>query len=380
MKTWKLDSTSELISQVSVNGKSVLEIGFGGDMAIAAIQAGAASASACDLGQKQILQAERKASAASVVPTLSSANIESSLPDKADIVICGPLNSYRDPLRVLRTIALSAKEAVVLVNQELQGKKIRKQKEFQGIFGRRRLRELNNSPVAYLSPLGDAKWSPNFIPTISGLSYLLDGHMRLFQSVEHSFIGEHLLTIAKRLRIDHLVVVAGCNSAGKSTLCQMLRDDQFPDIFKESLSDSIFVAPSTLTRGATKATFPDPTEKTAIFHYDISSAEDLGTNYFSRDISTDILFCANRTTHVLVAPSPELLRTQLASAQKNRYLTLFDESDFLSGLYSEWIGFASSISHNSKFLLYTDVGTSRQLTDLASASEAHSAIREIYSS
>jgi hypothetical protein len=364
----------------SLEGKSVLDIGSA-RLCIDALERGASRAVALELNRKQLRQAKNIADSAGVFPEFLSANVESAELGSFDIILLfNALEKLRDPIGVLRKLALGTRERLVIEAASLDVDGNRAPGGFREWFKRSPFRALGAYPFAYVGPNSATNREQNFNFTAPALHCLLDGHMRLFQRVE-DFPSRHagrFLLRCTRLKIDRLVVVSGVNSSGKSTLCEALaRNELTDDIGIPDLSKAVFSAPSRLREGPTDAIFLQSETPLGIFHYDISSVDNRGLNHYARDPSTDLLRCAAQIDFVIVAPTEETLKTQLAKSGKNRHMGLFG-AGYLSQRYADWIEFCSSIPATSRFLIYKEAEGTRRLAPQTSKADALAEIHRLY--
>ena len=378
------DQIKEVAFSPSVEGKSVLDVGSNlASLCINALEQGAARAVALELNCEHLRQAQTMAQSAGVFPEFHRADIESAEIGSFDIVLLlNALENFRDPIGLLRKLALATRERLVIEAPSLNAAGAAPQDLFRSWVERKRFRALDTYPFAYVGPHSSTNWEQHFIFTAPALRSLLDGHMRLFQRIE-ALRSEHagrFLLRCTRLKIDRLVVVSGVNSAGKSTLCEKLARNELRDnIGIPDLSTAVFVAPSMLRERPTEAIFLQSETRLGIFHYDISSVHNRGLNYYARDPSTDLLRCAAQIDFVIVAPTKETLNKQLAGAGKDRHIGLFAHPGHLAQVHADWIEFCASTPAASRFLTYQEKDGVRRLIPQASKAEALAEIHRLYS-
>jgi hypothetical protein len=374
------DPIKEAAFYPSPQGKSVLAIGSdSGRLCVEALERGASRAMALELNREQLRQAQVMADSASVFPEFQTASIDDVELGSFDIVLLlDALARLRDPISILRKLALATRDRLMIEAPSLAADKKWITGRLQGWLERRRFRSLNAYPMVYA---GTRSGEQNFIFTAAALRSLLDGHMRLFQRVEElasKHEGKFLLRCV-RLKIDRLVVVSGVNSSGKSTLCKNLARNELRDeIGIPDLSTAVFAAPSMLKESPIEAIFPQSETPLGLFHYDISSVGDRDLNHYARDPSTDLLRCAAHIDFIIVAPKRETLNEQLVRAGKERYIELFDQPGHLAQLHTDWIEFCGSMPATSRFFIFKEEGGVRRLVPQTSKADALSEVRMLY--
>ena len=213
--------------------------------------------------------------------------------------------------------------------------------------------------------------------------------MRLFQRIEETeseFKGRYLLNCT-RLRIDRMVVVAGANSSGKSTLCKRIVQNDFAEpLGIADMSHAHFVAPSRVWRNPLDQWFNKPHYERALYHYDLSLIDKRKLHSFRRDPATDLLYCAARLDFVIVAPTREKLKRQAALPEpdgkpKGKFhhecLKLYDQPCYLLNLYSDWIEFIAPFA--GRFLVYVEKDGEMVMLPCQSKDAALTEIKRLYS-
>lgn len=379
-----------------VAGRSVLDIGsFLGAMCLEALERGAERAVGIELNRERLRQAETIARFKSLAPEYLRADIETWSPEEAfDIVLClNVLHHLRDPLGVLRKLAICARERLVIEAAGFGEHDAAKQTAGNRLLTmfRRERRIGDDEPFAYVGPYSPSRMQQSYFFTAAALKNILDGHMRLFQRIEEipsEHKGRYLLRCT-RLQIDRLVVVAGTCASGKSTLCESIaRNERNGVLDLPDMSAARLIAPSHLWPRRTGELFPEPKCRASILHYDIALTEGFGLHHHGRDPSTDLIRNAAHVDLVIVAPSRETLKRQLIASEsvngtfKNkrhrRYFDLYDRPEWLRELYLDWIEFCGTLIPGAKFHLYVEEGGGRTLVPGLSGKEAGERVAAIY--
>lgn len=394
----------------AVQGKTVLDVGsYLGAFCVEALRRGASRAVGLELNRERIRLAHEIAKYLNLAPEYIRADVEDRpLAERFDIILClNVLHHMRDAIGTLRYLALNTRERLVIEAASLGGHDCEKhgldvplaESLPTGLLSRMlagphasqpvtAAEALNKYPIAFIGPCAPSGINQTYFFTASGLKRILDGHMRLFQSIEETeseFKGRYLLNCT-RLRIDHMVVVAGANSSGKSTLCdQIMRNEFAAAIEIADMSKAQFVAPGRIWRIPLGQWFTKPHYDHALFHYDLSLIDKRKLHSFRRDPASDLLYCAERLDFVLVAPTKETLKRQLMEPEvdgkpKHRFhyqcLKLYDQPSYLRDLYSDWIEFCAPF--NGRFLIYTEQENERVMLACKSKDEALAKIRYLY--
>jgi SAM-dependent methyltransferase len=394
----------------SVEGKTVLDIGsYLGAFCIEALKRGASRAVGLELNRDRIRLAREIAKYLNLSPEYIRADVEDHpLVEPFDIVLClNVLHHMRDAVGTLRYLALHTRERLVIEAASLGGHDCEKhgldapiaQPGEMGVLSRLRLglralpqitaaEVLNRYPIAFIGPYAPSGLNQSYFFTASGLKRILDGHMRLFQCIEETeseFKGRYLLNCT-RLRIDRMVVVAGANSSGKSTLCDQIARNEFTAPLEiADMSGAQIVAPSRIWRNPLEQWFTKPHYDLALYHYDLSLIDKHRLHSFRRDPALDLLHCAGRLDLVIVAPTLETLKRQLMEPElggkpKNTFhyqcLKLYDQPSYLRDLYSDWIEFCAPF--NGRFLIHGEQDNARVMLPCKSKDEALTTIRDLY--
>jgi SAM-dependent methyltransferase len=400
----------EIAFSPSVQGKSVLDIGsYLGAFCIEALRRGASRAVGMELNLDRIRLAREIAGFLNLHPEYIHADVEDRpLGEKFDVVLClNVLHHMRDAVGTLRYLALNTKERLVIEAASLGSHDCEKHGLHEPLeqlepslmarfrLGHRAERQmpvgelLNKYPVAYIGPCEPSGLNQTYFFTSSGLKRILDGHMRLFQRIEETeseFKGRYLLNCT-RLRIDRMIVVAGANSSGKSTLCSQIMQNDFAEpLGIADMSRAHFVAPSRVWRNPLEEWFARSHYDTALYHYDLSLIDKRKLHSFRRDPATDLLHCADRLDFVIVAPTRETLKRQAALPEpdgkpKGKFhhecLKLYDQPSYLLNLYSDWIEFIAPFK--GRFLVYIEKAGERVMLPCPSKDAALTEIKRLYS-
>jgi hypothetical protein len=185
----------------------------------------------------------------------------------------------------------------------------------------------------------------SFLFTGKAMEVLFDGHTRLFEPIvirKLPFKGRLTLEATRR-KIDHLVVVIGPTSAGKSTLLGRLETDaKMHSEFGLEGDSWLFVHRDTndLPRGCLKG---------VVLHYDLLRPHLRSIRTFDRNPWCDFLRTAEQITIITLMSPGDVLRARLVKGEldhgrykksrKKRHTELFDRyatPDFLRQQYGLW--------------------------------------------
>lgn len=357
-----------------VNSKSVLDVGsYLGLFCIEALRKGASSATGYELDNSKIEQAETIADICGVGPTFMRKNIDKdSIEGKFDVVLLlNVLHHTFDPISVLRKLAYAAKQKMYVEIATLQGNELRKIEPLSrvrflaSLWSSIIFRRLVQLPSMVAMPVEAGRPIQTYLLTESLVRTALQKHMTLFHSIEKHTVDykSRIILELRKLNFDHLVVVAGANSAGKSTLIDKIRSgNQYS--FDNFNNSTPLLSPDSIQKRGVENIVPAPYSPAALLHYDLLSALVKRKNYsFARDPILDLLHCAENLTVILVAPSLDTLKAALLASESNETGDLsnwhqlcfqkYSNSAFVRDLYVEFVQFVQVSRPNSTFRIYS---------------------------
>lgn len=389
-----------------VKDKSVLDIGsFLGLFCLEAMQRGARSAVGLELNRDRLRQAQKLADIKGLQPQYIRTDIED-FPEigKHDIVLClNMLHHLRDPIRVLRYLALHTSDTLLLEVAQ---------------FGKRDIKKLNklwnNDPsimrslLLRLTPMARilrmipsvliAPYSPKaklrtFFFSEKALLTVLQSHMKLFASVtiQPSSFKDRYFAICKKLAIKRLIIVSGACSSGKSTFIENLKSGNHPQIASEdALRGQVSVTGNALRNKPLDHLFSQQHNSTVIFHYDITAVDKFGIHSYKRDPSLDIIACAESIQVVIIAPDAATLRQQIMDSEggtdgalKSKHhqecLKNYHSDSWLRTVYGDWLNFISTAAPQAVLYAYEQVDNqARSVSEYSTMQDLSARINAIY--
>jgi hypothetical protein len=329
-------------------GRSILEVGSGdGAVCVAGLELGASRAVGIELSAQRIQVARRVAAAAGRHAKFFEVDFESweDGGERFDIVICsGALRHMLDPIHALRRMMRLAQECLLL---HLTGPTLREMRRFRMSPG------FALGGGAGLIALGRSRYTDNIysLPlafTPAAVRTIINRHSALFEPVAvRRTANRGRLVVANRRRIDHLTVIAGPTSSGKSTLYQHL--DTMRVELGLPLRDSAYITASDARE------LPAGRHEHVVLHYDLLRPFDSRMHSYERDIATDLISVAARVTFITIVADPQRLREQLvnseltgqskpASSRHTQLLPLYADPSFLLAWYRRWLNFCGGFS------------------------------------
>ena len=304
-------ATSRKIFPDDMTGKSVLDLGCKlGYFCFEAIKRGADRVVGIDVDPGSVRKARMLADCLGVKASFKLLDIEEDpLEENFDYVLClNLLHHLKNPISALDKLISITRERLVLEVAAL-GQHDRKKVKVS------RLRSffLNRSPVIFVSRNGTSgsRRVQKFFITASAIENLLLHQRKMFALVEifPSVHKDRCISIAYKRRIGKLLIVTGPTSAGKSTLIEMLKNNEAPEVAERvGIGDSSVWASST-SRQLKKLT--EPFIEKLIFHYDFLRPHLRSAKVHKRDEALDILGTAEHITFLTIWCPPEILRRQL---------------------------------------------------------------------
>ena len=401
----------------SLQGKSVLDIGSHlGAFCIEALRRGAKSAVGIELDRERLRQAALIARMVSWNPTYIRGDVEElSIDEDFDIVLAlNILSELRNPLAVLRKIALRARVGLIVESTKVDVQQIgesvgtrvgqtsnrirRRILKNRHIHSLRKYspgnalacRVLNHYPSSYVAAYDPRASGTTHLYSRHALSSILRDHMKLFWRVEafESDTTARFLLRCTRMRFQRLIVVAGACASGKSTLIARLLDNEFVDeLGVVEPGSTVATRLPTVWTHSLDDIFPTPTEDTAVLQWDISSVDGFGMHGFGRDPASDLLRCASRVEVIIVVPRQESLIRQLKQSEfidrtpqprHKMYSRWYERASYLEALYCDWIDFCEQIAPKASYWSVESTSDAERLSALSGAKSARTAVRRIY--
>jgi predicted kinase len=265
------------------------------------------------------------------------------VPQQYDYVLClNVLHHLRNPIGALEKLIRSTRERLILEVASFGPNDRRKNRV--SFFASAFLRRL---PVMYVagSTAKNASSSQTFFITERAIEILLAGHRASFAKIDFIDTGHkgRYIAVAHKRRIGHLVVVAGLQASGKSTL------------IRDVVSNPDSVIPQQIgidkTRNWTVQRFGslienrEPAQPNLILHYNISKHLVDGDLYHHSRALADVMATAERVTIVTVwCPRERLLEQFRAGRTGNRKKAMLSRQHRkkirqLSALYESQMAF-----------------------------------------
>ncbi|MFB9150295.1 class I SAM-dependent methyltransferase [Roseovarius ramblicola] len=383
----------EILFSESIKGRSVLDVGsFLGQMCVAALQNGAERAVGLELNRDRIRQAGviSEILQLSPQPEYRREDIESTrLEEDFDVVLLlNILHHLRDPIGILRTLTKRVKHRLIIEAASLNRRDAKKLK-----LGSLSRFLFSRSPAVYVGPCHPKDLSQTYFFSERALTDILSKHLMSYWRIDRypsEFKGRFILD-CKKLSIDRMVLVAGCNSSGKSTFCERVRQNEFSgDLGYDDCSDIPFVNPAKLWGKPLNSVFPAQETSECLMHYDLSLVEKFNLHSFERDPATSVIECSKTIDAVLVAPSIETLKHQIYESEiKNKtgdgsqfhreQSERFGEPGYLLNLYGDWLDYLEGLDSSVTLYVFGETPDGRRLTKCKTIEDARKHIRDTYS-
>jgi len=226
-----------------------------------------------------------------------------------------------------------------------------------------------NAPIMLLGDTSNSTRAADrtFTFTKKAMATIINGHSKAYEPIRFhpsSFKGRWIVE-ARRRQIDHLVVVSGPTSVGKSTFIEALKTPAMRARFGiEGDFETVQANGIDALR-----TGPIPT---LVYHYDMLRPFDRPLHSHGRDPAFHLLASAKRITLITLANRSDALRARLASpsaragskkALKRQQVIArqYENPAFLIAWYEAWIEAAAKYMgrpQDRHHLLLTDEGYS----------------------
>jgi len=350
-----------------LNGLSLLDIGSSlGHFCLEALKHGAAAATGLETSPERLRHAREIAAVVDPRAQYIAADFEewNAPPQSFDVVLClNVLHHLYDPVAAIRKIMTIAANRFYLEVAPVTLAEIMKVASVAALFG---------GPNAPIMLLGDTSNSTRaadrtFTFTKKAMATIINGHSKAYEPIRFhpsSFKGRWIVE-ARRRQIDHLVVVSGPTSVGKSTFIEALKTPAMRARFGiEGDFETVQANGIDALR-----TGPIPT---LVYHYDMLRPFDRPLHSHGRDPAFHLLASAKRITLITLANRSDALRARLASpsaragskkALKRQQVIArqYENPAFLIAWYEAWIEAAAKYMgrpQDRHHLLLTDEGYS----------------------
>ncbi|HXV25480.1 MAG TPA: methyltransferase domain-containing protein [Alphaproteobacteria bacterium] len=346
--------TAKLVFPDDLTGKTVLDLGCSyGFFCFEAKRRGATRVVGIDVDPEVIRKARILASILTLEIDFRITDIEAEpISERFDYVLSlNLLHHMRDPVAILHALGAITRERLVLEVASL-GRRDRKR---LGIGWLSALL-LSRQPIIVAGASGPSfnRNVQRFYFTRKAIRTLLLKQHGWFASLSFSASPHkgRFVVLAQRRRIDHLVLVTGPTSSGKSTLIDRLWKGDLPQ-----LSDRIGLTD--------KSDWPQPINTNHLFENSPASASNVIWHYdflrpyyrtsktYERDEALEALTCAEKVTVITVWTPPERLRAQFFRSEIERrgkkrrspashhlkILKQYEDDRRVLGLYKAWFAY-----------------------------------------
>lgn len=308
--------TCDRIFGDSINGKSVLDIGsFLGYFCLEAAKRGAVEVVGWEIDSKLNRLAKTIAEINGLPISYIECDVEKQIPNKKyDIVLClNVLHHMIDPIAVIDKLIELTEEKLVL--------------EVASVGHHDRLKfglSLLQSIVIKKLPLILVGKGSNLLPynrqqkyffTKPAINNILKYHRSYFARIDFfkSDFKNRFLVIAHKRKIEHLIVVSGPTSSGKSTVIRQMLGKRYPELETEIDVDNLDNWDS--IGGMELREYSKVKTDGLIFHYDFLNPIGKSARTYDRDEALHILKCAKKITFITIYTKPERLIKQLLESE-----------------------------------------------------------------
>ena len=352
--------TARKIFPEDLEGKSVLDIGSKfGYFCFEALKRGAKRVVGLDVDPDCVRKARLLAACQGLEARASFQVLDIEYDDFSetfDYVLClNVLHHLRNPLLAIDRLIPLTKEKLIL---EVAAFGVHDRKKMKVSYFKRRV--LNESPVIYVSPSGASgkKAVQRFFISPSAIENLLLHQRGPFAKVD-TIPSEHkgrYISIARKRKIQQLLVVSGPTSIGKSTFIKKLMKNELGEVSKslEMEDPSAWVMSSPIL---IKKNLKDAFHQKMIFHYDFLRPYQRSARVPKRDDALEIVDTADHVVFLTLWCPSNMLRDRLKRGEldpntvngvykgRERYLQLYEEykdPQKIYGHYQNWFEFTSS--------------------------------------
>lgn len=336
-------SMDEVLFGSDLSGLSLLDIGSSlGHFCLEALKHGAAAATGLETSPERIRHAREIASVVDRRAQYIQADFEewNAEPKSFDVVLClNVLHHLYDPLAAIRKIMELTRNRFYLEVAPVNWREIASVASLAGMWGGSR------APIMLLGDVRNSTRAADrtFTFTKEAMQAIINGHSKAYEPIRFhpsSFKGRWIVE-ARRRQIDHLVVVAGVTSVGKSSFIEALKDPAMRtrfgiegdyDVSSANDVDALKTGP----------------HSTLVYHYDLLRPFDRPLHSHGRDPAFHLLSSANRVTLITLANSGDVLRERMQSpaarpsgrkAQKRHGVInkQYANPAFLEAWYDAWL-------------------------------------------
>ncbi len=341
--------TREKIFPGTLAGKSVLDVGCcNGYFCLEALARGARRAVGWELSPDRVRHARMIAEMRGAPAEYHPRNLEAAAPESGgevfDLVIClNVLHYMKDPIAALDKLIALTGETLILELAAL-GRRDRRSlglSRWQSWF-------LSRFPVM---AVGGDRRDARFFFTRSGIVNLLRFQRSHFADVRivDSGFRDRFIVVARRRRIEHLVIVAGPTSAGKATLVEAMAQGRHPEL-AGSLGIESFAGWQSADADAI-AKVSEPDLPGLILSYDFLLPQLRGARAYRDDQIFQLLETARKVSFVTVWTPPERLARQVSEDEarktrprkaQSRLVEICRRPSALLEFYDRWMEFCKA--------------------------------------
>lgn len=341
--------TARSIFPDDLKSKSVLDVGcMYGYFCFAAEDRGAINCLGVDIDRENVRKSSLLAAIRGSSATFRHLDIEAdAIPGSFDYVLClNVLHHLRNPIASIDKLAAATRDTLVLEIASFS-RRDRKKNGVSWLIGKL----LGWYPIFFVA--GDS--SQTFFMTAAAVRRLLLKHRFDFARAEKIADGHkgRFIIVAKRRRIDRLVIVAGLPASGKSTFIDYLSGPSGADLSRQIGADPDLVWAQWLFGKLLRSEHQDLGN--VILHYNISKHLIDGDLYHHSRALSDLINVSREVAVVTVnCPRTELLERFRANRMNNTRKSLtsrrhrkkidqlkavYERPESLKALYDDWFGF-----------------------------------------
>lgn len=364
-----------VFSADSTFNKTVLDAACGnGELCFRLLQRGAVSVTGVDSDGHSIAHCRRVASNNGSMASFLEIDIErEKLVEVYDIVLLmNGLQRLRNPISALETLIDATREELVIGIDD--------KRKFQNALGsmwRLISNVLWKLPLLYVGGLEQKDWDGvnHFLFSDRAITALLTRHRYSFARVD--FVpwqaAGRRLAIAYKRQIEHLVIVAGVPTSGKTTVIKKLMAGELPDLARQLNFDS---KKKWLSTGYGEVChIQEARVENLLLHFNITKSLVDGDHYGYGGGLLDLIRSAQRISVVSLWCSPAELRQRylegrvrtklfrskrLRQARKNRILiSLYGEPENLARLFAKWLSFVEL--HGAAPVVFEGTGSGKTI-------------------
>jgi hypothetical protein len=314
-------SPLDLLQAQDLRGKSVLNVGIGeGDLCLEALARGAERVAGLDIDKAALDRAASKARLQGRPVEFRQVNFDEDWSiETFDYVFCeSVLGRVRNPLLLIDRLIDVAAERLVLEVPEL-GRRAHRALKLRW-WHRLCLRGLRGIPFVLVHPRPIRRDGQPVMLTTGAAQALLREHRSVFSRVEviPSAGSGRSFVMARRRRIDRLVVVAGPTSSGKSTLIAALAEGGAGEI-----AARLGIAPETTWEPSGLYEIISDTRPqlpTMVMHYDFLGRLRDADHTAQRRALLDVIGCCRDVAIVTLWTDPTRLYEQFEQSELRGYV------------------------------------------------------------